>query len=78
MPICLTKQSGSGTGRTAIKNDVAAIDRMLGTLGYTGDFDAEMPRQVSKARRALRNANTVRSGLDAKGNVMWSLRVFAR
>jgi hypothetical protein len=28
-----------------IKNDVAAIDRVLGTLGYTGDLDAEMPRQ---------------------------------
>lgn len=29
----------------AIKNDVSAIDRVLGTLGYTGDLDAEMPRQ---------------------------------
>ena len=28
-----------------IKNDVAAIDRVLGTLGYTGNLDAEMPRQ---------------------------------
>ena len=28
-----------------IKNDVGAIDRVLGTLGYTGDLDAEMPRQ---------------------------------
>ena len=28
-----------------IKNDVLAIDRVLGTLGYTGDLDAEMPRQ---------------------------------
>lgn len=28
-----------------IKNDVAALDRVLGTLGYTGDLDAEMPRQ---------------------------------
>jgi hypothetical protein len=32
--------------RTAeIKNDVDAIDRVLGTLGYTGDLDREMPRQ---------------------------------
>tara|TARA_R110000868_G_scaffold59658_1_gene183088 strand:+ start:115 stop:597 length:483 start_codon:yes stop_codon:yes gene_type:complete len=32
--------------RTAeIKNDVSAIDRVLGTLGYTGDLDAIMPRQ---------------------------------
>ncbi len=32
--------------RTAvIKNDIAALDRVLGTLGYTGDLDAEMPRQ---------------------------------
>lgn len=28
-----------------IKNDVAAMDRVLGTLGYTGNLDAEMPRQ---------------------------------
>lgn len=28
-----------------IKNDVAALDRVLRTLGYTGDLDAEMPRQ---------------------------------
>jgi hypothetical protein len=117
----------------AIKNDVAAIDRVLGTLGYTGDLDAEMPRQkrqvifgkgeltrsildelrgatgpltsreiaqaivalggqdardrkyvsdltkrVSKALRALRDENTVRSGIDAKGNVMWSIRALPR
>jgi hypothetical protein len=113
----------------AIKNDIDAIDRVLGTLGYTGDLDREMPRQkrhvifgkgeltrsildelrgasgpltsreiaqsivalggqdardrnyvsdltkrVGKALRALRDENAVRSGLDAKGNVMWSLR----
>ncbi len=28
-----------------IKNDVAALDRVLGTLGYTGDLDSIMPRQ---------------------------------
>ncbi len=28
-----------------IKNDVAAMDRVLGTLGYKGDLDAAMPRQ---------------------------------
>lgn len=28
-----------------IKNDVGALDRVLGALGYTGDLDAEMPRQ---------------------------------
>ncbi len=28
-----------------IKNDVSAMDRVLGTLGYTGNLDAEMPRQ---------------------------------
>lgn len=28
-----------------IKNDVAALDRVLGTLGYSGDLDALMPRQ---------------------------------
>ena len=28
-----------------IKNDIGAMDRVLGTLGYTGNLDAEMPRQ---------------------------------
>ncbi len=28
-----------------IRNDIQAVDRVLGTLGYTGDLDAEMPRQ---------------------------------
>ena len=28
-----------------IKNDVSALDRVLGTLGYAGDLDAAMPRQ---------------------------------
>jgi hypothetical protein len=28
-----------------IKNDIGALDRVLGTLGYTGNLDAEMPRQ---------------------------------
>lgn len=28
-----------------IKNDIGAIDRVLGTLGCTGNLDAEMPRQ---------------------------------
>lgn len=28
-----------------IKNDISALDRVLGTLGYRGDLDAAMPRQ---------------------------------
>jgi hypothetical protein len=28
-----------------IKNDIGAIDRVLASLGYTGDLDAAMPRQ---------------------------------
>jgi len=28
-----------------IKNDIGAIDRTLGVLGYSGDLDAAMPRQ---------------------------------
>jgi hypothetical protein len=113
-----------------IKNDISAIDRVLGTLGYTGDLDAEMPRQkrqvifgrgeltravlgelrgadgpmtsreiaqgvialgghdardrkflsehtkrVSKALRILRDENIVRSSVDTKGNIMWTMRV---
>ena len=33
----------------AIKNDVGALDRVLGTLGYAGDLDAAMPRQKREA-----------------------------
>jgi len=29
----------------AIKNDIDALDRTLGVLGYEGDLDAAMPRQ---------------------------------
>lgn len=113
----------------AIRNDVDAIDRVLGTLDYKGDLDAEMPRQrrevlfgrgeltrsildelrtavapmgsreiaqgivalsgqdardrkyitdltrrVSKALRILKESGNVRSAIDAKGNLMWSLR----
>jgi hypothetical protein len=28
-----------------IRNDIGAVDRVLGTLGYSGDLDAKMPRQ---------------------------------
>ena len=116
-----------------IKNDVGALDRVLCTLGYTGDLDAEMPRQkrevifgkgeltrsildelrgatgplgsreiaqaivalsgqdardrkhitdvtrrVSKALRILKEGGDVRSAVDARGNLMWSLRTLAR
>jgi hypothetical protein len=120
--------------RTAeIKNDVDAIDRVLGTLGYTGDLDTEMPRQkrhvvfgkgeltrsildelrgasgplgtreiaqsivavggqdardrklitevtrrASKALRILKQAGDVRSSVDPKGNLLWSLRALPR
>ena len=111
-----------------IKNDVGALDRVLGTLGYTGDLDAEMPRQkrevifgqgeltraildelrdateplssrdiaravvavggqdardrklitdvtrrASKALRILKQGGDVRSAVDPKGNLMWSI-----
>ena len=32
-----------------IKNDLGAIDRVLGVLGYNGDMDAAMPRQKREA-----------------------------
>ncbi len=35
--------------QAVIKNDVDAIDRVLRSLGYTGDLDAEMPRQRRQA-----------------------------
>lgn len=116
-----------------IKNDIGAVDRVLGTLGYTGDLDAEMPRQkrqvvfgrgeltrailselrgadgplssreigqailavegkhgrdrkllgehvqrVGKALRILAQEDVVRKMVDAKGNVVWSLRSLGR
>lgn len=120
--------------RTAeIRNDIAALDRVLATLGYTGDLDKEMPRQknnvvfgkgeltrsildelraatgpmgsreiaqaivaidgkdardrklitdvtrrASKALRILKEAGDVRSSVDQKGNLLWSLRSLAR
>jgi hypothetical protein len=120
--------------RTAeIRNDISALDRVLGTLGYTGDLDKEMPRQkhnvvfgkgeltrsildelrgatgpmgsreiaqaivavsgqdardrkfitdvtrrASKALRILKLAGDVRSSVDTKGNLMWSLRALHR
>jgi hypothetical protein len=117
----------------AIRNDIDAIDRVLATLGYTGDLDREMPRQkrhvvfgkgeltrsildelrgatgpmgsreiaqaivalsgqdardrkfitdvtrrASKALRILKLAGDVRSSVDTKGNLMWSLRALGR
>jgi hypothetical protein len=111
-----------------IKNDIAAVDRVLGTLGYTGDLDAQMPRQkrqvifgkgeltrgildelrnairplgtreiaqamvclngqdardrktitdvtrrASKALRILKEEGHVRSSVDPKGNLRWTL-----
>ena len=116
-----------------IKNDIGAVDRVLGALGYTGDLDAAMPRQkrevifgrgelrrsilselrgadgplssreiaqsivavsgqnardrkyvsdltrrVGKALRQCRDENLVRSSVDQKGNVLWSLRALTR
>jgi hypothetical protein len=51
-----------------IKNDIGALDRVLCTLGYTGDLDAQMPRQrrevifgrgelTGAIRRELRHAD---------------------
>ena len=33
----------------ALKSDVEALDRVLGTLGFKGDLDSLMPRQKSHA-----------------------------
>jgi hypothetical protein len=45
-----------------IKNDVAALDRVLGTLGYTGDLNADMPRQ--KHERLFGQGELTRAILD--------------
>lgn len=52
----------------AIKNDIGAVDRVLRSLGYDGDLDAQMPRQKREVifgkgeltgaiRRELRHAD---------------------
>lgn len=46
----------------AIKNDIAALDRVLGTLGYTGDLNKEMPRQ--KHERLFGQGELTRTILD--------------
>ncbi len=46
----------------AIKNDIAALDRVLGTLGYTGDLNKEMPRQ--KHERLFGQGELTRAILD--------------
>lgn len=45
-----------------IKNDVAALDRVLSTLGYTGDLNKEMPRQ--KHERIYGQGELTRAILD--------------
>lgn len=49
-----------------IKNDVAALDRVLGSLGYERDLDAAMPRQKREVLFGLANsraASSTRSGM---------------
>ena len=49
--------------RTAeIRNDISAIDRVLQSLGYTGDLNAEMPRQ--KHERLFGQGELTRAILD--------------
>jgi hypothetical protein len=47
----------------ALKNDVAALDRVLGTLGFAGDLDALMPRQ--KVTRIFGQGELLRACLTA-------------
>jgi len=65
----LFKEADSIRERLAeIKNDIGAVDRVLGSLGYKGDLDAQMPRQrrevifgkgelTGAIRRELRHAD---------------------
>jgi hypothetical protein len=41
-------------------------------------FITDVTRRASKALRILKQAGDVRSSVDAKGNLMWSLRALAR
>ena len=53
-----------------IKNDIDALDRVLGSLGYTGDLDAAMPRQkrqVIFGRGELTKAINLMSCLICRG-----------
>lgn len=51
-----------------IKNDIAAVDRVLGTLGYSGDLDAQMPRQ--KRQVIFGRGELTRSILDELRNAI--------
>jgi hypothetical protein len=44
----------------------------------TSVADTDVTRRVSKALRILKLAGDVRSSVDTKGNLMWSLRALAR
>jgi hypothetical protein len=55
-----------------IRNDLLALDRTLGTLGYKGDLDAMMPRQ--KRQVVFGRGELVRAILDELRNAEQPLR----
>jgi hypothetical protein len=53
--------------------------RGLGSVSRTRcGIRTDVTRRASKALRILKEAGDVRSSVDAKGNVMWTLRALAR
>jgi hypothetical protein len=49
-----------------IKNDVAAIDRVLSALGYKGNLEAHMPRQKQESAVRARPTQADHSGRAAE------------
>ena len=56
----------------------AGLVRRLEMATPLGCASLSPARRVSKALRILRDENVVRSGVDARGNVMWSLRALTQ
>lgn len=55
-----------------------AIVALSGQDARDRKFMGDHTKRVSKALRALREENVVRSSVDQRGNVTWSLRAFHR
>jgi hypothetical protein len=66
------------TGPLTSREIAQAVVALSGQDARDRKHVSDLTRRVGKALRALRDENNVRSGLDAKGNVMWSLRQLAR
>ncbi len=61
-----------------ITNDIAAVDRVLGTLGYAGELDTEMPRRRRPAIFGDKGATRVIMDVLRTAETPLSSRMIAR